>query len=46
MFTRFAEMQSIRQVNLSLRNHGIALPCVSYSRKGRSRHPMDAAGPQ
>lgn len=34
VFTRFAEMQSIRQVHLSLRNDGIVLPSVSYSREG------------
>ncbi|RUW48930.1 helix-turn-helix domain-containing protein [Mesorhizobium sp. M1A.F.Ca.ET.072.01.1.1] len=34
VFSRFAGMQSIRQVHLSLRNDGIVLPCVSYSREG------------
>lgn len=34
VFARFAEMQSIRQVHLSLRNDGIALPCVNYTREG------------
>ncbi len=34
VFTRFAEMQSIRQVHLSLRGEGIALPSISYSRDG------------
>jgi DNA invertase Pin-like site-specific DNA recombinase len=39
VFARFAEMQSIRQVHLSLRNEGIALPSVSYSRDGgRAMH--------
>lgn len=33
VFARFAEMQSIRQVHLSLRNEGIALPSVSYARE-------------
>jgi len=34
VFARFAEMQSIRQVHLSLRNEGLALPSVSYPRDG------------
>ena len=34
VFTRFAEMQSIRQVHLSLRNEGIVLPSISSSRDG------------
>ncbi|MER8474229.1 recombinase family protein [Mesorhizobium sp. M1328] len=33
VFSRFAEMQSIRQVHLSLRSDGIVLPCVSHSRE-------------
>lgn len=37
VFTRFSEMQSIRQVHLSLRNDGIMLPAVCYTRAaGRS----------
>jgi DNA invertase Pin-like site-specific DNA recombinase len=32
VFTRFAQMQSIRQVHLSLRNEGIMLPAVNYTR--------------
>ena len=32
VFTRFTELQSIRQVHLSLRNEGIKLPAVNYSR--------------
>lgn len=31
VFTRFAEMQSIRQVHLSLRRESIMLPCVNYT---------------
>lgn len=34
VFTRFAEMQSIRQVHLSLRNDCIVMPSVSHSREG------------
>ncbi|MEV8644001.1 hypothetical protein AB0V79_24970 [Mesorhizobium ciceri] len=34
VFSRFAEIQSIRQVHLSLRSDGIVLRCVSYSREG------------
>lgn len=33
VFARFAEMQSIRQVHLSLRNDRVALPCVNYARE-------------
>ena len=37
VFSRFAEVQSIRQVHLSLRNEGITLPTVNYTRAaGRS----------
>lgn len=31
VFTRFADMQSIRQVHLSLRRESIMLPCVNYT---------------
>jgi excisionase family DNA binding protein len=37
VFARFAELQSVRQVHLSLRNEGVALPAVVHSRQaGRS----------
>ena len=37
VFTRFSESQSIRQVHLSLRNEGLMLPAVRYTRAvGRS----------
>lgn len=37
VFTRFAELQSIRQVHLALRNDGIMLPSVCHTREaGRS----------
>jgi len=37
VFARFAEMQSVRQVHLSLRRESIMLPCVSYSQaEGRA----------
>lgn len=31
VFSRFAEMQSVRQVHLSLRREAIMLPCVNYT---------------
>ena len=34
VFTRFAEMQSIRQVHLSLRREKIVMPSVNHSRAG------------
>ena len=37
VFARFAEMQSIRQVHLSLRREAILLPCVNHSQgEGRT----------
>src|SRR6202166_4029695 len=37
VFARFAELQSVRQVHLSLRNEGVALPALVHSRQaGRS----------
>jgi hypothetical protein len=33
VFARFTEMQSIRQVHLSLRNDRVALPCVNHARE-------------
>ena len=35
VFTKFAEMQTVRQVHLLLRRERIALPAVSYGPEGR-----------
>ena len=46
VFAKFAELQSVRQVHVWLREEGIALPVASHSDGGGAQHRLEAAALQ